>query len=156
MIELPPPTSLKRCSDLAYLQPKFRAKVEALLARMHAQGFDAIAWETYRTPARAKLLSDRGTGIAPRADGTIPIGMHQLGLAVDIVSKSKMWTPPKAFWDALGYEAEALGLTWGGRWKRVDKPHVQSVPVAQQNAMRARFKARGYSRMELPDPPTIA
>ncbi len=149
MIALPPDTSLARVSDPEYLQPAFRHAVRRLMARMAARGHDAIIWETYRTPARAKLLSKRGTGAVPRPDGSIPIGMHQMGLAVDIVSKSKMWTPPKAFWDALGLEAKALGLTWGGTWKRVDRPHIQAVPVAQQNAMRARFKARGYAGMEL-------
>lgn len=156
MTILPPDTSLKRIDSLDFLQPQFRGKVYELLRRLNAAGYDAIAWETYRTPARAKLLSDRGTGIKPLADGTIPIGMHQCGLAVDIVSKSKMWSPPKAFWDALGREAEALGMTWGGRWKRVDKPHCQAVPVAQQNAVRARLKARGYSRVELAAPPRVA
>lgn len=144
MIALPPDTSRVRIADTAYLQPTFRAKVEALLARMQADGHDPLVWETYRTPARAKLLSDRGTGVKPRADGSIPIGMHQLGLAVDIVSASKRWTPPKAFWDALGKHAEALGLTWGGRWKRVDKPHCQAVPVKEQEAKRAEFRAKGF------------
>jgi hypothetical protein len=145
---LPPPTSLKRISSLDFLQPKFRAKVHELLRRLNAAGHDAIAWETYRTPARAKQLSDRGTGIAPRADGSIPIGMHQCGLAVDIVSSSKRWSPKPAFWVALGREAKALGLTWGGTWKRVDKPHCQAVPVGQQNAVRARLAKHGYGGVE--------
>lgn len=156
VIALPANTSLKRCSDLAYLQPRFRAKIETLLARLHARGFDAIAWETYRTHARAKLLSKRGTGVKPRADGSIPVGMHALGLAVDIVSKSKLWSPRRAFWDALGAEAEALGLTWGGRWKRVDKPHVQAVRVGQQNAMRARLAKYGYSGVEVAERARVA
>jgi hypothetical protein len=142
-VKLPPDTSRARVADLEALQPEFRRKVEALITRMQADGFDPMVWETYRTPARAKLLSKRGTGIAPRADGSIPIGMHQLGLAVDIVSKSKLWTPPRAFWDALGAEAKALGLTWGGTWKRVDKPHVQMIPIREQDAYRAAFVSGG-------------
>lgn len=149
MTTLPPDTSLARVSDLALLQPAFRVKVTQLLGRMQLSGFDAIAWETYRTPARSKLLSKRGTGIAPRADGSIPLGMHNLGLAVDIVSASKRWTPPPAFWTALGREAKALGLTWGGTWKRVDRPHVQALPVGAQNRVRAAFKAGGYDAPEL-------
>jgi peptidoglycan L-alanyl-D-glutamate endopeptidase CwlK len=144
-VKLPPDTSRARVADLEALQPEFRRKVEALITRMQADGFDPMIWETYRTPARAKLLSDRGTGAKPRADGSIPIGMHQLGLAVDIVSASKMWTPPAAFWAALGKHAEAIGLTWGGRWKRVDKPHVQAVPVKEQEAKRAEYRAKGFA-----------
>lgn len=149
---LPPPTSLKRIASLDFLQPRFRAKVYELLRRLNAQGHDAIAWETYRTRARVKLLSDRGTGAKPLADGSIPIGCHEMGLAVDIVSKSKRWTPAPAFWTALGREAKALGLTWGGAWKRVDKPHVQAIAVKEQAAYRWRLKARGYSRVEWEPP----
>jgi hypothetical protein len=149
--QLPPDTSLKRVSDTALLQPAFRQKVRRLMARMLARGHDAIIRETYRTPARAMLMAKRGTGAKIRADGTIPVGMHQLGLAVDIVSKSRMWSPPAAFWADLGKEAKALGLTWGGLWRNPktgklgrDKPHVQAIPVAKQNAMRTLFKAKGY------------
>lgn len=150
-MKLPPDTSRVRVADIEALQPVFRAKVETLLARMQADGFDPMIWETYRTPARAKLLSDRGTGIAPRADGSIPIGMHQLGLAVDIVSSTRKWSPKPAFWTALGAEAKALGLTWGGLWRNPktgklgwDKPHVQAIPVASQRAYRATFAKGGY------------
>lgn len=149
MTQLPPDTSLKRVSDTALLQPAFRQKVRRLMARMLARGHDAIIWETYRTPARAMLMAKRGTGAKIRADGTIPVGMHQLGLAVDIVSKSKLWSPRPAFWADLGAEAKALGLTWGGTWKRVDRPHIQAVAVAKQNAMRALFAAHGYDSAAL-------
>jgi hypothetical protein len=149
-VRLPPDTSRVRVADLEALHPTFRRKVEALLARMRADGFDPMVWETYRTPARAKLLSARGTGAKPRADGSIPIGMHQLGLAVDIVSSSKRWSPKPTFWVALGKHAKALGLTWGGAWRNPktgklgwDKPHVQAVPVRDQEALRAEFRAKG-------------
>lgn len=155
-MKLPPPYSKARTAKLELLQPRFRAKVDQLVARMNARGFDAIVWETYRTRARNIALSKKGTGVKPLADGTVPIGMHELGLAVDVVSKSKRWSPAPAFWSALGAEAKALGLTWGGLWRNPktgklgrDKPHVQAVPVGKQNAMRARFLKHGFAGVEL-------
>jgi enoyl-CoA hydratase/carnithine racemase len=100
--------------------------------------FDRMC-ETLRTMPKPTIAVIEGRA----ADGTIPIGMHQLGLAVDIVSSSKRWAPPRAFWLALGKHAEALGLTWGGRWRRVDKPHVQAIAVREQNAYRAAFTRGG-------------
>ena len=123
------------CRDLDALVPSFRAKVVTLLARMKARGYDVQVWETFRSKARIALLAARGTG-SPRS-------MHEFGVAADIVENDK--TPWVAnipgLWDALGFEAEALGLTWGGRFRnRKDYPHVQAIPVAKQNAVRA---ARG-------------
>jgi len=114
--------------DLNKLVPAFRERVVALLLRMQARGFDAMVWEAYRSPERAKQLAAKGVGIA--------LSMHCLGVAVDIVSASKRWKAPATFWEALGEEAEACGLTWGGRWRRVDLPHVQAVSVGEQAAAR--------------------
>jgi peptidoglycan L-alanyl-D-glutamate endopeptidase CwlK len=144
----PPATSLAVEDDLGLLQPRFRGKVRTLIDRMRVRGFDAYVFETWRSRARNKVLSDRGTGISPNADGSIPIGMHELGLAVDVISQSRQWGPGQAFWAALGQEAEALGLNWGGTWSTPDLPHVQAVPVNKQNEMRARFQKYGYDGVE--------
>jgi len=115
--------------DISKLVPAFRARVELLLERMRARGFDAMVWETYRSRGRAAQLADAGRGVKD--------SMHTLGLAVDIVSESKKWGPGEDFWAALGEEAEALSLTWGGRWPtRPDKPHVQAIPVSAQGNAR--------------------
>ncbi len=144
----PAATSLDVEDDLELLQPTFRGKVRTLIRRMNDRGFDAHVFETWRSRARNKVLSERGTGISPNADGSIPIGMHELGLAVDVVSRSKLWSPGQAFWTALGAEAKALGLNWGGTWSDPDMPHVQAVPPAKQNEMRARFQKYGYDGVE--------
>lgn len=107
----------------------FAAKVEQLFQRMRARGFDPLLWEGYRSPERAAELAARGVGVVQ--------SMHCYGAAVDIVERTALWSASAAFWDALGQEAEALGLTWGGRFSRVDLPHVQLVPVREQAALRA-------------------
>lgn len=148
-LKRPQADSLERVSSLELLQPKFRGKVLELLARMKVRGFDPIVWETFRTRARVLELSARGTGIKPNPDGSVPLGMHELGLAADIISASKKWNASPAFWSALGEEAKALGLTWGGVWTRADKPHVQGVRVGQQAEARARFRAHGFDGVEV-------
>lgn len=113
--------------DPKLLLPSFAAKLNILFARMRAAGWDPILNEGYRTPARAAELAKQGVGVAD--------SMHSYGAAVDIISASRGWSN-LAFFALLGQEAEALGLTWGGRFSKVDRPHVQAIPVAQQAAFR--------------------
>lgn len=123
-------------NSLSKLAPSFRVKVEQLLERMRRDGWHPLVWETYRSPERAaELATDKLKGAS----------MHTLGLAVDIVDESKLWgatAPGRDFFDALGEHAEALGLTWGGRFlnddgtEGRDPPHVQAIPLAQQNRYR--------------------
>ncbi len=112
--------------DPAKLLPGFARKVEQLFRAMRARGFDPILWEGMRSVARAKELAAKGTGIAD--------SMHSYGAAVDIVDRTLLWDAPKAFWAALGEEAQKLGLTWGGTFSDPDKPHVQAITFRQQAA----------------------
>lgn len=108
--------------DLANIDPTFRERVEELLRRLRADGYDPIVWEGRRSFARAEELQRRGTGVAK--------SVHCYGLAVDIVDRLRRWNAPAAFWAALGRHAQALGLEWGGSWtSRVDRPHVQALPA---------------------------
>jgi hypothetical protein len=120
--------------DPKKLLPGFAKKIETLMQRMRARGFEPELWEGRRSASRAKALSVVGTGVAD--------SMHIYGAAVDIVDKNKLWNASPAFWAALGEEAERLGLTWGGRWTKVDKPHVQAIAVSKQNAFRAMTDAQ--------------
>jgi hypothetical protein len=118
-------------SDLDMLVPAFRVRVEAVIADMQAQGFDAKVFETWRSPERVQLLLARGTGSAR--------SFHPLGCAADIISDQYMWFAGKhatkaprglgaRFWAALELAAESRGLTHGAGKTRVDLPHVQALP----------------------------
>ena len=119
--------------DPAKLLPPFAAKVEALFRAMRGRGHEPLCWEAFRSPERAQHLSDTGAGIK--------LSMHCLGAAVDIVDEHAYWSAGQDFWDALGEEAETLGLVWGGRWTRRDLPHVQAVAVKDQARFRAMTEA---------------
>jgi len=115
--------------DPKLLLPAFAAKIETLISRLRAQGHEPLLWEAYRSPARAQQLSDRGAGVK--------LSMHCLGAAVDIVHAEDFWSASDEFWAAVGHEAEELGLTWGGKWRRRDYPHVQALSVRDQTKFRA-------------------
>lgn len=117
----------RRIDDPATLQPAFRAAVVSLLERLRSEGHEPVLHETYRSPARAAELSKKGTGIA--------LSMHTLGVAADVICARHRWSCREhgcGFYDALGAAAESLGMTWGGRWRKRDYPHVQGIPVAVQ------------------------
>lgn len=61
-------------------------------------------------------------------------GYHNYGLAFDFVAMDKAGQPlwDLTPWEMLGYEGEKLGLEWGGRWKKPDRPHLQLslAPIA--------------------------
>lgn len=114
--------------DLAKLHPLFLPRVQELIRRVEQDGHDPYVFEAFRTFERARALAQRGTGVV--------MSMHCYGLAVDVISRDKLWSPPAGFWHSLEHHAATLGLTWGGHFSRPDKPHVQAVPVRLQGRVR--------------------
>lgn len=123
--------ALGPCSDLAMLEPHFRAQVECVLARMDSIGHwrHATVVETYRSNERQQFLyaygrTKPGTKVTNAKDVTTSV--HGYALAVDIIHSTSRWDNPKFFY-SLGQHAEACGLVAGAFWKRFpDGPHVQS------------------------------
>lgn len=115
-----------KSDDMSALLPSFRSKIETLLTNMKNLGYDPIPFDTIRTPAEAQANAAKGTGIVN--------SMHLYGAAVDIISGSRGWSFPEFFAD-LGKQAESLGLTWGGRFARVDNVHVQALPGKYDNSL---------------------
>jgi hypothetical protein len=120
-------------SNVELLVPALRERLGSVLAALTARGFEYIVWETRRSKERAKKLSDRGVGIED--------SMHCYDVACDVLCKKHMWDCARhgcRFYENFGELCEDQGLTWGGRFKRVDKPHVQAVPATpkHQNAIR--------------------
>ncbi len=123
---------MSRLSDIGLLVPAFRERLEEALKVTRGQGYKPLLWETLRSPGRAKELAAKGVGIVA--------SMHTLGLAADVICLDHRWGCHEhhcSFFEAFGVNAEKLGLTWGGRWKRVDKPHVQLPPIRLQDKVRA-------------------
>ena len=149
--------STERQTSLDGLHPDFLPKLQQLLDRLKARGFKPWMYETTRTTARQDWLYASGrtrpgpivTNVSGKARNEL-VG-HAAGKAADIIdgrahpSRSGQrvgwgtWSGQDGdetaaemaedFFRALGEEAEALGLTWGGRWTLSgggkDMPHVQ-------------------------------
>lgn len=119
-----PPRLVRSMSGLS---PATALAVRRTLERMHAMGWDAVVHETRRSEDRARELAAKGAGIER--------SMHRLGLAADIISRSRGWQAPLEFWVALRDAAEAEGLVSGARWEgdKYDPAHVQAVAVSSQD-----------------------
>ncbi|TJZ63949.1 M15 family metallopeptidase [Chitiniphilus eburneus] len=115
--------------DWSKLDPRFTQTVLAVIARLETRGFPIVLIEGYRSPDRQDSLADGGVLVTKARGGQ---SKHQYGLAVDlaplrdgriVLSERDPWA-----WEAyqaLGEEAEAAGLTWGGRWSFKDYGHVE-------------------------------
>lgn len=121
--------------DWRKLDPAFMQAVLQLFARMEARGYPVALLEGYRSPERQDMLADIGAHVT-NARGLQ--SRHQFGLAADIapvkdgrlvISEQHPWALDA--YQALGQEAEALGLVWGGRWKLRDFGHVELPRVAK-------------------------
>jgi hypothetical protein len=134
--------SPKRVADMALLEPVTRARVEAIIAGAAAEGIELLPWETFRSSARQIELFERG------ASKLRDVGVHNYGLACDlvkVVGGDPSWKGDFAF---LGRLARVHGLVWGGDWgapgrkhKFVDAVHVQRCTVARQTGL---FRGEWY------------
>jgi peptidoglycan L-alanyl-D-glutamate endopeptidase CwlK len=119
---------------LAGVHPTLIAKVKQILDAMAAIGHPMIVTDTVRTEAEQVALYAKGRTapgkIVTNCDGVTTPSPHQpkadgYGHAVDCA-----FDAPKPYdlahpWNTYGVIAETLGLTWGGRWKMRDLPHVE-------------------------------
>lgn len=117
---------------LQSMKPEMASKVRVLLDKLTARGFQPKIFYGWRSVAvQAQLFADGKSKVrfsfhnAQQPDGT------PLSFAADIIDARFAWTPQAAssgFWKALGEEARAQGLVWGGDWTSFrDWAHVQLV-----------------------------
>lgn len=122
---------------LAGVHPTLVARLERVLEAMAALGHPMQVTDGLRTVQQQRRLYAKGRtapgAIVTYADGELKKSNHQskddgLGHAVDcafVVDGRPSWDVALP-WQAYGACAEAVGLTWGGRWERLrDLPHVE-------------------------------
>jgi peptidoglycan L-alanyl-D-glutamate endopeptidase CwlK len=118
------------------MHPDLRPKVEAVIAALQKRGFQAKIFFAWRSVAVQLEIFKKGhTKVkfsfhnAQKKDGT------PKAYAADIIDSRYAWTPKaetEGFWKALGEEAHAQSLYWGGDWKTFrDWAHVQLVENSQ-------------------------
>ncbi len=135
---------VRESRDVTALPSAFRSRVDEVLAAMAAKGHDAFVFEALRTKERQWWIFGCGRSEAECRARLVPesyafpggkrvtnapshlVSVHGHGLAVDIISKSKLWSVSEAFKSDLAAAAAAARLTWGGLWHDpVDWPHLQ-------------------------------
>jgi peptidoglycan LD-endopeptidase CwlK len=92
-------------------------------------GYQMAILEGYRSPERQDMLAAIGPQVTNAAAYQ---SWHQYGLAADcaFLREGRLVISEKDPWAMRGYQlygevAEALGLTWGGRWKMMDFGHTE-------------------------------
>ena len=116
---------LKQRNDRRLLCPCLREKLEKLEALLD---FPITVYETIRSKELQAHYLEIGASWTIRSLH-LPQPPRGLALAFDAAPSSyltlKAWNPLGPLWLAYGEAGESLGLTWGGRWRRRDKPHLQ-------------------------------
>jgi hypothetical protein len=132
----------KRISDIMLLEPVTRQLVEAIIADAGAHGLELMVFETFRSEARQQILFQQG------ATKLQKVGVHNYGLACDIVKSIDGDPSWKGDFSLLGEMAHSHKMIWGGDWGNpaihhsfFDPVHVQRCTVARQASL---FRKQWY------------
>lgn len=118
------------------VHPKLAEAVRNILAVMDVLGHPMMVTDGVRTLQRQQELYAQGRTapgkIVTNADGLRAKSNHQVkedgwGHAVDmcfVVDGKPSWSEAHR-WRLYGEVASAVGCSWGGFWKRPDKPHIE-------------------------------
>lgn len=150
--------------DRTKLAPGFNRKIGLVIADMEAEGHDPILFEAVRVDRRQWWIYGCGRTVAECVKAGVAAvwawatgskvtnasshlrSTHGHGMAADIISRSKRWNAPPAFWASLERACRKHGLTWGGWWKHPrDVPHCQ-WPLVRDGVTYAGPSARDRAR----------
>lgn len=118
---------------IAELLPSVADRARALMAACEEEGITLGITSAYRTVEEQNRLYQIGRTKLGRVVTNAQGGQswHNWRRAFDVcllVSGKPVWEGgPVVFhaWNIVGERGEKLGLEWGGRFKRVDRPHFQ-------------------------------
>jgi len=129
-------------NPLDSVHPLLKTRLELVYAAIAVLGYPMRPTEGLRTVERQQALFAQGRTKPGKkvteCDGVVKRSNHQarvgetFGRAVDscFVGLNPYLEGHPLFeqiWAAYGACAEAQGLSWGGRWKSKDRPHVELV-----------------------------
>ena len=121
--------SARDLQRLVGVHPKLAAIVTQILNELPMFVAQGVRTVTQQQALYAQGRTAPGK-IVTYKDGLIHRSNHQphpdgLGYAVDLAWLGKDPFSDIAPWGEYGAKVEATGLTWGGRWKMVDRPHAE-------------------------------
>ena len=126
-------------SELLSLNSDMRSRVRHVLTRLQGRGWRPVVFHGRRTAVQQAEKVRLGYSPTMNSFHVAGTQLHHdrngmnwdvKGEAADIVDARYLWAGPAEslhfqFWNDLGWIAESLGLTWGGRWKKPDVAHVE-------------------------------
>lgn len=118
------------------LHPELQGPVLTIIARLYLRGFKPkmfFGWRSLETQAR--LLRRKTSTLNISFHNNVDEDDEHASLAADIVDADRGWDHPE-FFEALGEEAKAVGLVWGGDWRNPDSAHVQLWPNSRLDEVR--------------------
>lgn len=118
---------------LRSLNPEFRRKVTKVLSALKQRGFQPKIFFGWRSVQVQLQLVRKG-------NSTVKFSFHNAqtkkgvpnAYAADVIDSRWGWAPAaekNGFWTALGEEAKAVGLYWGGDWVSFTKLVEHPKPV---------------------------
>ena len=112
------------------LEPITRALCEAFVQDTLAAGLVLRVTHTLRTMDEQAHLYAKGRTLAGKIVTNAKPGAspHNFGAAFDVCFQGERPYPDPSDvrWEQLGEIGEALGLVWGGRWRKLqDRPHFE-------------------------------
>lgn len=153
--------SEQNATHLVRLHPPFAALVARWLAGQDAIPGRAVTLvQGRRTFAEQAALWQQGrtTDGARVTNAHAGQSYHNYGLAVDFLDAGLDGIVQQSDWEATDYAeivrpAVALGMVWGGAWRRVsDRPHLEWHPwlsASDAERLAARADANGYLPPEM-------
>ena len=127
-------------SDIrAGLHPDLLRRLDIVLDRMAKVGNPMRICQGFRTAEyQASLFAQGRTTVGPGASASLPLGRvvtncdgihtlsnHQSGRAADCCFHGADPFGETQPWSTFGHMVEGQGLKWGGRFPKVDRPHVE-------------------------------
>lgn len=119
------------------LHPDVRFLAEKFLDAAADEGIEVLVTCTYRSGIEQAQLYAQGRTAKGKIVTNAQPGesLHNTLLngqpaarAFDVVPMivgKPMWDDEHPSWEALGRIGESVGLEWGGRWRKPDKPHFE-------------------------------
>lgn len=113
--------------DAMELLPAVRELWFLLQEAMSKAGHPIRIIEGYRSPERQDYLYSVGRTLPGKVvtNARAWQSWHQTRRSFDVCFESLEPFADTHPWSLLGQAGETLGLEWGGRWKRPDRPHFQ-------------------------------
>ena len=101
----------------ARFNPTFSAKLSQAFAELNARGITPHITSGFRTSQDQERMRNGASGTNPAAR----VSLHQVGLAVDVNTLGGNF-------GAIREAMSRQGLTWGGNFRKPDRPHFQLPP----------------------------